>query len=665
MKSPGFRRGANAAADSDVTRSRGLIVGALVASTLVVLALAGSYGPRALAAPGPVARHHGSLACSDCHAPSNPAKAASSGSSTQTSCTACHGKHESRHPTHRELARVGELRCGDCHAVHRDELAIRFSPGQKAELIGTGFEATLSTRSPAGLSRAVTVPLVGVNACVRCHDTKNAGDAAAGCFPAEPTPLARIGCFDEHRRPAERGGSVTAERDAAIEAARALSPAVPAQVASRALVTPGAVVVTALASALIGMGALGRLARRKQKRPSPVLQKPGEGPRRLPSIDAARCLGCHACVDACPYDVLELRRYVAVVARPDACCGAGPCEARCPNGSLTLAVERTESESHDFSAVAAREGFHWAGDVAGGALIRTAIEQGVAVAQSVKRALEREPRTPHGVLDLLVVGAGPAGLAAALTAERLGLRVEVIETGKVGESIRRFSRRKLILDNASDLDGDLPLFIGNVEKEELLERWLYAVRRAHLVVREGVRAVGLEARDAQGVSRVRAVSEAGEREFAARHVLVAVGRRGTPRTLAAPIAPAVLGRVHYELSDARAFAGQRVVVVGLGDVAMEAAVALAAQPGTRVSVIHRGTGFRRGKQRNIDALSALVARGRVDLILSSEPSSVDTAGVTLRDGRIVPFDTLFVAIGSLPETNLLASLGIARPARSG
>jgi thioredoxin reductase len=127
-----------------------------------------------------------------------------------------------------------------------------------------------------------------------------------------------------------------------------------------------------------------------------------------------------------------------------------------------------------------------------------------------------------------------------------------------------------------------------------------------------------------------------------------------------PIVEAAVARVHYELSDARAFAGERVVVVGLGDVAMETALALAAQPGTRVTVIHRGSGFRRGSQRNIDALSALVARGKLRLVLGARIKRVGEAALELEiegGDREVAYDSLFVHIGSVKSEALLRALG--------
>jgi thioredoxin reductase len=133
--------------------------------------------------------------------------------------------------------------------------------------------------------------------------------------------------------------------------------------------------------------------------------------------------------------------------------------------------------------VKGRPGVFLAGDVAGGSLIRNALRQGVAVARAVKERAPGDPRA-EPIPDLVVVGAGPAGLAAALTAKELGLAAVVLEQATLVDSIRRFSRQKLVLDTGDDPEERLPLFIGDVHKEELVERWSYDVRRARLDLRE-------------------------------------------------------------------------------------------------------------------------------------------------------------------------------------
>jgi thioredoxin reductase len=161
--------------------------------------------------------------------------------------------------------------------------------------------------------------------------------------------------------------------------------------------------------------------------------------------------------------------------------------------------------------------------------------------------------------------------------------------------------------------------------------------------------VAVDAR-APGSFQVRAVrSDGSTLALSARRVVVATGRRGSPRKLAAPIPEVALGRVHYELSDARAFAGSRVIIVGLGDVAMETALALALQPGTSVTLVHRGRGFSRGRQKNIEAIGRLVAEGRVGLLFDAEVKAIGAERLVVAEGareRTVPYDALFVHIGS-------------------
>jgi thioredoxin reductase len=228
--------------------------------------------------------------------------------------------------------------------------------------------------------------------------------------------------------------------------------------------------------------------------------------------------------------------------------------------------------------------------------------------------------------------------------------------------VRRFSRDKLVLDTPSDDDEKLPLFIGDAHKQELIERWQRAVRCARLDVREGTRVLAVTPGQGSDAPFLVSAELDGERlGFHARFVLVAVGGRGSPRLLEVPVPETAAARVHYELSDARAFAGERVVVVGLGDVAMETALGLAAQPGTEITVIHRGSGFRRGSQRNIDAVSALVARGKIRLLLGARVKRVTDTELELELAgveRAVAYDSLFVHIGSIRSESLLAASGL-------
>ena len=400
-----------------------------------------------------------------------------------------------------------------------------------------------------------------------------------------------------------------------------------------------------------------------------VPRRPASPPRspavkRLPVVDTATCIGCSACVDACPYDVLAMERYVAKVVRPDDCCGLTLCEQRCPNGSLVVTEgEPIEDRPGIDETLQSTDvpGLFLAGDLTGLPLIRNAVDQGAIAAASVRASL---PRGHAASLDVLVIGAGPAGLSAGLAAARQGLRYRVLEQGSVAESIRSFPRGKLVLDQSVGQPQVGELWVGETTKEDLVGKWLRTVRQHQLAVAEHHRVTAVMCQP-DGTFAVTALSEQGEVTMTAARVILAIGRRGTPRKLPIAVPDAVLDRVHYSLADARSFAGQRVVVVGLGDVAMEAAIALSRQPGTSVTVVHRGPGFSRGKQRNVDELKRRVAAGRVTLAWSSEVRSVAPRAVTIEgpDGpRTLAWDVMFVMVGAIAPWDFLQRIGIRRVA---
>jgi thioredoxin reductase/NAD-dependent dihydropyrimidine dehydrogenase PreA subunit len=384
---------------------------------------------------------------------------------------------------------------------------------------------------------------------------------------------------------------------------------------------------------------------------------------RLPHVDAVRCLGCQACVDACPFDVLAVERHVAVVARPDACCGLAVCEKACPNGSLTLLEPRRGPPDRlriDASLESVdRRGVFIAGDLTGVPLIRNAILQGAQVADHVATTLRPHERASEGCVDLAVVGAGPAGLSAALRAKELGLACVVLEQSQLAASIRSFPRGKIVHDPPIDMPLEGPLWLRESTKEELVAQWTRIVRTHRIDVREDHRVVSLGREEGRHV--ILASTPQGPRSVVAARVLLAIGRRGTPRKLEAVIEPEAVPRVHYALSDARTYAGRRVLVVGLGDSAMEAVIALSRQPGSTVTVSYRGADFTRGRAANVDAVRRLVASRRVKLLLRSQVVRVDARWALVRTPEgieKVAVDTVLALIGGEPSSALLRAAGL-------
>ena len=617
------------ASNSDVRRGRAILIAAVIAAASALTLLALRDGPSALVSPGPLGAGHAraELACSDCHATS----------STADACAGCHAGQRSRREQHRALAAKGALGCADCHRSH-------------------GSEAVVV--AGAGTSAPHLFPLISRERCERCHTPEQQSDAAFHCFaPGRSESL----CFDEHARtaPAARG------RDAARERARGVVLGSTLGSGRSAWQENGTALVASLGVALIGFLSLGFRVRPRRG----ANRAAGNAPprKRLPVIDPARCLGCAACVDACPHDVLEVENYVAVVARPDSCCGLTLCAERCPNGSLVIAegepvrnLPRLSSELESLD----QPGIYLAGDIGGGgSLIRRAVEQGQSVARAAAVSLRAEGRA-RGTFDaaVSVIGAGPAGLSAGLVIQQLGLRGVLIEQGRLAESIQSFPRGKIVLGGAAPHD-DLPLFVAECEKDELVRRWLRSTHKAGLDVREHSR-VG-DIRRAPGSAprfEVEFEDPEGERRrVSARRVVIATGSRGSPRKLEIEVPRAAEDRVHYCLSDAKSFAGKRVVIVGLGDTALEAASALVEQPETTVELVYRGAEFRRGKRKNLEQIERLIEAGRVRIAWSTEVRRIAQdhlllSGPAGEERRA--YDALFVLIGALTETELLKRAGV-------
>ena len=486
-------------------------------------------------------------------------------------------------------------------------------------------------------------------------------------------------CFDEHRAAlaepraagvcgAQHGAARAFAWEAAADVARTTQPA------ARGGAGGASALLAVVAGGLGGAAGL-VLARRRRSWGSQGgggllpdsaghLAPPSSVARRvrLPRIDESRCLGCFACVDACPYDVLAIESYVAKVVREDACCGVVLCQQRCPNGSLVIAEGEVRTDVPRISEDLESElvpGVYLAGDVTGGSLIKNAIRQGTAAIDAKGAYGKSLP------LDVLVIGGGPAGIAAALRAKERGLRCVVLEKGSVAESIRSYPRGKLVFDQPLELPAVGKLWLEESTKEELLAQWTRVVRRERIEVREGRTVRSLRRIDGGfEVSSVATDASEGHEDaetLCASRVIVAVGRRGAARKLAVPVPDDAVSSVFYHLADARSFEGKSVVVVGLGDVAMEAALALAGQAGTTVTLVHRGADFSRGSARNVAAVRALVATAGLSLRLSTEVVAVGAASLTLARGgtdEVLETDAIFVLIGTEPPRALLKRLGL-------
>jgi len=339
---------------------------------------------------------------------------------------------------------------------------------------------------------------------------------------------------------------------------------------------------------------------------------------------------------------------------PTSCIGHGACQAACPFDAITL-VLGSERRGVDIPMLGPDfqtnvPGVYVAGELGGMGLVRNAVEQG---RQAVDAIASRARELPRTELDLVIVGAGPAGIAATLAARERGLRAVTVEQESVGGSVMHYPRAKLVTTSPVDLPLGGRLRGGKIEKEELLGFWNDLLRRAQLRIREGERVEAVES----GKAGLEVRTSGGGYEAGA--VLLAIGRRGSPKRLDVP--GEKLPKVAYRLADAEAYRGRRVLVVGGGDSALEAAVALAVQPGTRVTLSYRGEGFARARRENRQALEAERDRGRVDVRLGSELTEILPRSVRLKgtDGAFeIRNDVVLLCLGGTLPSDFLHEIGV-------
>jgi|CXWL01.1.fsa_nt_gi thioredoxin reductase len=383
---------------------------------------------------------------------------------------------------------------------------------------------------------------------------------------------------------------------------------------------------------------------------------------QYPIIQPTLCIGCGTCIEACPEDnVLGLVNGIAEVINGSRCIGHAKCQEACPMEAITVglgdAALRPDIPVLTENLESSVPGLYICGELGGIALIRNAIDHGVRAIDEIARKLEQDKTAKApGVVDVLIVGAGPAGLAASLRAIEKKLTYATISKDDIGGTIRKYPRRKLTLVQAVAIPLYGKLTQGEYEKERLMELWEKLIAQFKIDVRVKVDLLGATR---QG-PHFEVKTSAGT--MLARYVLLAMGRRGSPRKLGVPGED--LDKVLYQLYDAASYTNMRVLIVGGGDSAVEAATALANQSGNVVGISYRKEEFFRLKARNEQRIKEYVADGRVKVLFNTEVERVEPAEVVLKTTKKtaapirLPNDFVFVFAGGELPFPLMKDMGI-------
>ena len=417
--------------------------------------------------------------------------------------------------------------------------------------------------------------------------------------------------------------------------------------------------------ALVALASLTGHLRRTRRREVAALAaarrsgRGGEGPRaQHPHIDISRCIGCAACVDACPEgQVLGVIGGKAAIVSPEHCIGHGLCAEACPVGAIEIVMASPCLAAELPTLTAEHEtnipNLFIVGELGGLALIKNAVNQGRDCVDVVAERLGPE-RRETGVFDVCIVGAGPGGISASLRAIERGVSYVTFEQDEVGGTVAKYPRQKLVMTSPVEFPLAGKFRKLEISKEELLHFWQRTVSDAGLRVNASEGVTDIQ----RGTDGTFAVTTQRGR-YHARAVILALGRRGTPRKLGVP--GEELPKVIYGLLDAEAYRNARIVVVGGGDSAVEAALGLAHQSGNRVTLSYRGAEFSRLKSRNAQRLSAAEDEGRVDVIRNSRIVTIGERDVRLEAGgveRELPNDYVWIFAGGLPPSDFLARIGV-------
>jgi len=375
-----------------------------------------------------------------------------------------------------------------------------------------------------------------------------------------------------------------------------------------------------------------------------------------PVIDPDVCIGSGACVAACPEkDILGIVHGKGTTINASRCVGHGACFHACPVQAITLCIGTEERGvelphiSQEFETTI--PGLFIAGELGGMGLIKNAVEQGK---QAVSYLSQKITTTKNGNYNLVIVGAGPAGIAASLEAKKRNLKFVVLEQDTLGGTISSFPRQKIVMTKPMELPLYGKVKLSETSKAELLELWSDVLGKNKIFINEGEKV--------ESINKNEKLFEvqSSNRNYKSNSVLLAIGRRGSPRKLGVP--GESKEKVMYRLIEPELIKNKNVLVVGGGDSAIESALLLADE-GNFVTLSYRKEFFSRLKPKNFDLINYAIKNNQVKVVFNSSVKEILDREVILtiagNDKEIkIRNDFVYVFAGGVLPTKFLEQIGI-------
>ncbi len=375
-----------------------------------------------------------------------------------------------------------------------------------------------------------------------------------------------------------------------------------------------------------------------------------------PVVDTSRCINSGACIKACPeHDILGIQNGKATIINAAQCIGHGACFRACPVEAISLWIgtERRGVElphvSPDFETNV--PGIFIAGELGGMGLIRNAVTQGREAVESIVKKIDRNHSAEY---DLVIVGAGPAGISASLAAKKAGLKTLTVEQDTLGGTVFTYPRSKVIMTHPMDLPLYGKVKLKETSKDELLNLWQKVLGENNITIKENTKVEAINRRD----NLFEIETLAGEK-ISSKTVLLALGRRGTPRKLG--VEGEMSQKVAYRLLEPELIQNKKVLVVGGGDSAVESALLLANE--NKVTLSYRSEKFSRLKTKNSELIKNAALTGLVDIQYSTEVIAINEKQVHLinkitNENMTIDNDMVYIFAGGELPNGFLKKCGI-------